>query len=69
MRFYPEQKNRRLRERSDEEDLMIRERYWGSRQPPALELKRIAATGLRAFWRGVTGCYGLGYPRYMEYLE
>lgn len=69
MRFYPEQKNRRLRERSDEEDLIIRERYWGTRKPPALGLKRATAAGLRGLWRGITGCYGLGYRRYMESLE
>ena len=46
MRYYPEQKNTRLRARSDEEDILIRDRYiddplWQRR------LKRVPAKGLR----------------------
>lgn len=61
MRFYREQRNQRLRARSDEEDLMIRRRYWGRETPRFYALKRLAARSIRVLWRLVTGCYGWGY--------
>ena len=67
MRFYPEQKNRRLRERSDQEDRLIRQRYWKRQQAPrTLWLRRKLAITLRILWRLVTGCYTLRYRRYLE---
>lgn len=69
MRFYPEQKNRRLREASDLEDQLIRSREWGTDAPSCLKLKRGAAQTLRIVWRLLTGCYSFGYRRYMEGRE
>lgn len=66
MRFYPEQKNRRLRDKSDAEDLRIRERYWGTTQPSFYNLKKAIAYTWRIVWKLLTGCYSLNYKRYME---
>jgi len=66
MRFYPEQKNRRLRDRSDAEDIRIRARYWGTTQPPLYAVKKAIAQSWRTMWKLATGCYSLGYRRYME---
>lgn len=66
MRFYPQQKNVRLRSISDAEDRRIRERYWGTGQPSLLGLRRCLAQSLRVAWRLVTGCYYPGYRRYLS---
>lgn len=66
MRFYPEQKNRALRDASDREDQEIRAREWGRASPPLLGIKRRVAQGIRVLWKLVTGCYPRGYRRYME---
>jgi len=67
MRFYPEQKNRRLRAQSDREDMLIRSRYWKNRLMPRTHyLRRKVALGIRILWRLLSGCYGLGYRRYLE---
>lgn len=63
MRFYPEQKNVRLRERSNEEDLRIRRRYWKENEPRFYQFKRAIATASRVGLKTLTGCYGLGYRR------
>lgn len=69
MRFYPEQKNRRLRTKSDQEDLRIRARYWGTLQPPFYGVKRKMAQSIRVLWRLATGCYSIGYERNMEQAQ
>ena len=69
MRFYPDQKNRRLREASDQEDLIIRAREWGTDRPSFLSAKRNIAQILRLVWKMTTGCYPLGYRRYIERIE
>ena len=66
MRFYPEQKNRRLREASDREDQLIRMREWGEEKPKFLVLKRKFAHAIRVLWKLITGCYPRGYKRFME---
>lgn len=67
MRFYPEQKNRSLREQSNREDMLIRARYWkNGRRPSAYSLRRKIALFLRILWKLLSGCYGFGYRRYME---
>lgn len=66
MRFYPEQKNRRLRAESDAEDMRLRARYWGKELPPMYGLKKITAQWLRVAWKLAMGCYSLGYKRYMD---
>ena len=66
MRFYPEQKNRSLRDQSDAEDLRIRSRYWGTTQPPLYSVKKAIAQSCRVLWKLATGCYPFGYKRYME---
>jgi glycosyltransferase involved in cell wall biosynthesis len=67
MRFYPGQKNRRLRGQSDWEDMLIRSRYWkGGVRPTTYYLNGKIAFGLRILWKALTGCYGSGYRRYME---
>ena len=69
MRFYPEQKNRRLRAASDLEDLRIRSREWGTETPAMLSIKRLIAQSLRLSWRLFSGCYSFGYVRKMENIE
>jgi len=67
MRFYPEQKNRRLREQSDLEDMLIRSRYWKNHtMPSTYYLRRRIAIGLRILWKVKNGCYGRGYRRNLE---
>ncbi len=66
MRFYPEQKNRNLRDASDNEDLIIRQRYWGTKIPKFYRQKRFFAYTIRILWKGITGCYSFGYKRFME---
>lgn len=63
MRYYPEQKNVRLRERSDQEDLLIRRRYWGSDEPRFYSCKQAVAKLVRIGLKTATGCYGAGYRR------
>lgn len=63
MRYYPEQKNVRLRERSDQEDLRIRSRYWKEGKPSLYAFKRSIASISRISLKAVAGCYGLGYRR------
>lgn len=69
VRFYPEQKNRRLRDESDIEDLRIRSRYWGTERPRLYMAKKTLARTLRVFWRLVSGCYSWTYKPRMEVLE
>lgn len=69
MRFYPEQKNRSLRARSDQEDAVIRARYWGTARPRAYRLKRALAYAIRLAWRLAAGAYGRGYVRDLQKLE
>jgi glycosyltransferase involved in cell wall biosynthesis len=67
MRFYPEQKNRRLREQSDREDLLIRSRYWkGGIKPVTYYLRRQIASAIRIVWKLLCGCYALSYRRHLE---
>ena len=67
MRFYPEQKNRRLRQQSDQEDMVIRSRYWkDGRVPKTYRLRRAVALTIRIAWKLVTGCYSIGYRRYLD---
>jgi hypothetical protein len=47
MRYYPEQKNRRLRTKSDEEDGLIRSRYLPDEPRWLRRLKWFLAKGLR----------------------
>lgn len=61
MRFYPEQKNRRLRDASNQEDDEIRRQYWGTAHPPLLRTRQLAARAMRIAVRLSTGCYGWGY--------
>lgn len=69
MRFYPDQKNRTLRDASDREDQSIRLREWGTDRPRFLWAKRRIAMLLRIVWKFTTGCYLLGYQRQMEKSE
>ncbi|GAP07773.1 glycosyltransferase [Anaerolinea thermolimosa] len=57
MRFYPEQKNQRLREKSNEEDRIIRQRYVRRNPPTARCIKRVAAKLLRIGWKLCTGSF------------
>jgi len=69
MRFYPDQKNRALRDASDREDQRIRAREWGTDTPRFAPLKRLLAHGIRIIWKFLTGCYPIGYQRYLEKTE
>lgn len=57
MRRYPEQKNMRLRDKSDVEDALIRDRYLPPESPRRRLLKRVAARGLRVALRTARGAY------------
>jgi glycosyltransferase involved in cell wall biosynthesis len=63
MRFYASQKNLRLRDISDAEDLTIRSRYWGAARPPLYRAKKLLAQGIRMGWRFSIGAYHFGYRR------
>lgn len=63
MRYYPEQKNLRLREKSDAEDLKIRRRYWEADYPSFFWARRTSAHSLRVVWKLLTGCYTFQYKR------
>lgn len=58
MRFYPEQKNQRLRTESNCEDQVIRSRYMAPRSSWAAMPRKAAAKGLRVGWKLLLGCYG-----------
>jgi hypothetical protein len=67
MRFYPEQKTRRLREQGDREGTLIRSRYWKDQtMPSTYQLRRKVALGIRLLLKLLHGCYGWGYRRHME---
>lgn len=57
MRYYPEQKNRRLREDSDREDAMIRNRYLPARGLLGRGSRKAAAKGLRVSLKLLRGAY------------
>jgi glycosyltransferase involved in cell wall biosynthesis len=57
MRYYPEQKNLRLREDSDREDAMIRRRYLLDAPAGVRRLKRLAAKGMRVTLKLSRGAY------------
>ena len=57
MRYYPEQKNRRLRARSDEEDALIRSRYLPDEPTWLRRLKWFYAKGLRVALKLARGAY------------
>lgn len=58
MRYYPEQKNLRLREDSDREDALIRGRYLPGEPVWSRRLKRLTAKGLRVTMKLARGAYG-----------
>src|SRR5215217_1316603 len=57
MRYYPEQKNRRLRTKSDEEDALIRSRYLSDEPRWLLRLKWFFAKSLRVALKLAQGAY------------
>ncbi|MGH3145251.1 MAG: glycosyltransferase family 2 protein [Rubrobacter sp.] len=57
MRYYPEQKNLRLRSVSDEEDLVLRSRYLPDEPPWLRRLKWVFAKGLRVSLKLARGAY------------
>lgn len=57
MRYYPEQKNLRLRTTSDEEDALIRGRYLPDEPPLVRRSKWFAAKGLRVALKLARGAY------------
>jgi GT2 family glycosyltransferase len=65
MRFYPQQKNRRLRGKSDDEDIKIRRRYGVDPEHPFHPFKRGVALLIRVVWKLLMGCYPLNYRRNM----
>ena len=69
MRFYAAQKNRRLRDKSNQEELRIRARYWGTTKSPFYTLKRAIAKSSRVLWKLITGCYSCNYVRYLEHID
>jgi glycosyltransferase involved in cell wall biosynthesis len=56
-RLYRAQKNQRLRQSSDQEDLTIRRRYLGREPSWSRKMKWVAAKGTRVAWKLMTGCY------------
>lgn len=69
MRFYPEQKNVRLRAQSDEEDMKIRRRYWVGARPRFYGTKKAVAALSRIGLKALTGCYGVGYRRDLNRIQ
>jgi glycosyltransferase involved in cell wall biosynthesis len=57
MRYYPEQKNRRLRAISDKEDVLIRSRYLPDEPPWLRRLKSFSAKSLRVALKLARGAY------------
>ncbi len=57
LRDYPEQKNRRLRDKSDVEGALIEGRYLPDEPPWKYRLKRRAAKGLRVALKLARGAY------------
>jgi glycosyltransferase involved in cell wall biosynthesis len=57
MRYYPEQKNCRLRAQSMAEDWNIYRRYSRSTAKPVIAVKRSVARVIRIGWKLMTGCY------------
>lgn len=57
MRYYPEQKNVRLREQSNLEDVRIRARYLRDEPAVVRRAKRLTAKSMRVAWKLATGCY------------
>jgi glycosyltransferase involved in cell wall biosynthesis len=57
MRYYPEQKNLRLRDKSDEEDALIRSRYLPDEPLWLRRSKRVCAKGLRVALKLARGAY------------
>ena len=57
MRFYPEQKNRRLRVESDQEDLVIRHRYLSEMSKLHRRGNKVLAKSMRVGWKLASGCY------------
>lgn len=57
MRFYPEQKNQRLRVISNQEDEIIRKRYFPREPAWQRLLKKALAKGMRVGWKLCRGCY------------
>jgi len=57
MRYYPEQKNLRLRDESDEEDALIRSRYLPDEPVWLRRSKRVCAKGLRVALKLARGAY------------
>lgn len=57
MRYYPEQKNLRLRDRSNEEDALIRNRYLPDEPPWSRRSKKMLAKGMRVALKLRRGAY------------
>jgi glycosyltransferase involved in cell wall biosynthesis len=57
MRSYPEQKNQRLRKRSDEEGALIHARYLRNESWVRQMGSHVLARSARVGWKFVTGCY------------
>jgi glycosyltransferase involved in cell wall biosynthesis len=62
-RLYADQKNTRLRERSESEFNAIRSRYTGQESPTISWTKKALARSLHVFLKLVTGCYSLRETR------
>jgi glycosyltransferase involved in cell wall biosynthesis len=63
MRFYPEQKNQRLRQASNEEDRRIRQRYVSGKSDMYMKLANGLARCMRVSLKLVNRCYSLSHPR------
>lgn len=57
MRYYPEQKDLRLRAKSDEVDILTRNRYLPEEASWLRRVKRVAAKGLRVAMKLARGAY------------
>lgn len=65
MRYYPEQKTRAMRVRSDTEGNAIRARHGIDVQTNLFCAKKTFAQMLRVLMKLASGCYGWGYERYI----
>jgi glycosyltransferase involved in cell wall biosynthesis len=65
MRFYPEQKMRRLQGAAANEDQRIRKRYLGDEPLWLSFFKKRLASAVRIAWKASTHCYSLNYKRHL----
>tara|TARA_E500000178_G_scaffold270358_1_gene268254 strand:- start:500 stop:1291 length:792 start_codon:yes stop_codon:yes gene_type:complete len=65
-RMHEEQKTAQEASRADDEQCLIRERYFGQELPFVVWVKKKTAKVCRVMWKLLTGCYGCSVSKYLE---